>query len=185
MRIAYYDVECHDLKAPYGPILCASVLSLPEEKMTTFRQDSYVKSKKAKDMIDDRALLLDLRDFLEEHHITCGYFSKGFDQSHIRSRLLIHGERPLAKLLHFDPIWGYKGWRGVSFGSARMDTVTRYVPGCEKKPEVSSETWMAARVGNKNAMAEVIERCESDVRNTRTIAEHCIANQLLTNITLY
>lgn len=185
MRIAYYDIECHDLKAPYGPILCVSVLSLPENEMITFRQDEYVKRKKAKNMIDDRALLVDVRDFLEEHHITCGYYSKGFDQSHLRSRLLIHGERPLKKKMHFDPIWGYKGWRGVSFGSARMATVTKYVPGCESKPEVSSDTWMAARVGDTTAMDEVVERCESDVRNTRTIAEHCIENELLANITMY
>ena len=185
MRIAYYDIETHDLKAPFGPLLCASVLSLPDEKMVTFRQDIYVKKKKAKSMIDDRALLVDLRDFLEEHHITCGYFSKGFDQAHIRSRLIIHGERPLAKKFHFDPIWGYKGWRGVSFGSAGMKTVAKYVPGCETKPDVSSDIWMAARVGDKEAMEEVIERCESDVRNTRAIAEHCIENQLLANITTY
>lgn len=186
MKIAYWDIETHDLAAPFGPLLCASVLSLPENKMYVFRQDDYLRkrNKRAKNMVDDRWLCIDLRDFLEQHHLTCGWYSKGFDMPHLRSRLALHGERLLRKQIHFDPIWGFKGWRGVSFGSAKMKKVAENL-GIEQKPDVHADVWMAAKVGDRDAMDEVVERCNADVRITRVLAEYALENDLLSNIGRY
>lgn len=184
MNVAYFDAECWDLSPEFAPVLCISVLSLPSEEMKTFRQDYYLKKKLAEDMTDDRQLLVDARDFLEQHHITCGYFSKGFDLSLIRTRLTLHEERPLKPMIHFDPIWGYKGWRGLKPKSSKMKHVSEFF-GFEQKPEVSAETWLKARGGNKKAIDEVVERCEADVRITRQIAEKTLELNLLKNITQY
>lgn len=184
MRICYFDCEAWDLSPEFAPILCISVLSLPDGEMTTFRQDKYLKRGDAEDMTDDRALCMDARDFIEEHHISCGYFSKGYDLSLIRSRLAYHDERPLKEMMHFDPIWGFKGWRGIKPKSSKMKHVAEFF-GFEQKPEVESETWLKARGGNKKAMDIVVDRCEADVRITRQIAEKCIELNLLKNITRY
>ena len=184
MRIAYWDIETHDLVAPFGPLLCASVLSLPDDKMRSFRMDTYIRSGKAEDMTDDRQLCIDLRDYLEEHHITAGYFSKGFDISHLRSRLVLHGERPLKEQLHLDPIWYFKGWRGLKFGSAKMKWVAEYL-GLEPKPDVPAMVWLKARAGNRSAIREVVDRCEADVRITRAIAEHAADLGFVKNIGRY
>ena len=135
-------------------------------------------------MLDDRQLCLDLRDLLESQQMTVGWFSKGFDITHLRSRLVLHGERPLKKMFHLDCIWYYKGWRGLKFGSAKMKNVAQHL-GMEPKPDVSAETWMKARVGDKKAMDEVCDRCEADVRITRAITDHTLDLALVSTIQQY
>lgn len=152
--------------------------------MKTFRQDAYVRRKKARDMTDDRALLVDLRDHLEQHHVLSGWFSKGFDIPHLRTRLVLHGERPLKELLHLDCIWQYKGWRGIRPRSAKMKHVTAFF-GFEEKPDVPAEVWLKARTGNKKAIDEVVDRCEADVRITRQLAEKTLELGLTKNISRY
>lgn len=186
MRMAYWDIETWDLSAPFGPILCISTLLLPEEKMVTLRQDAYVKRKKAEDMTDDRQLLIDFRESLKDRHITSGWFSKGFDISHVNSRLAYHGETELLpKALHLDAIWHFKGWRGLKPQSARMKHVAEFFKLDEQKPDVPPEVWLKARGGNKTAMDEVVERCEADVRITRMLTEKALDLGLVGNIGRY
>lgn len=161
-----------------------SVLDATSGEMKTFRQDSYVRRKKAKDMVDDRALCVDVRDYLEKFHITCGWFSKGFDISHLRTRLVLSNERPLKEILHLDPIWHYKGWRGLKPRSSKMKHVTEFF-GFEQKPDVPAEVWLRARQGNKKAMDEICERCEADVRITKQLAEKTLELGLTKNISRY
>lgn len=184
MKTAIWDLETWDLKPQFGPILAASVLDTSSNKMKTFRIDKYLKSKQAVDMTDDRQLCVDLRDHLEEFHVTVGWFSKGFDLTHLRSRLVLHGERPLREHLHLDCIWYFKGWRGLRPMSSKMKHVAEFF-GIEKKPEVEPETWMKAKGGNKKAMDEVCKRCEADVRITHTLTEKAIELGLVKNISRY
>lgn len=184
MRVAYWDLETWDLSAEFGPIICASVLDYGAEEMRSFRMDTYLKKGLAEDMTDDHALVVDVRDYLETFHITCGYFSKGFDLAHLRTRLVLHGERPFHKRFHFDPIWGFKGWRGLKPRSSKMKHVANFL-NLEQKPDVDAEVWMKAKGGNKKALDEVVERCEADVRITAAIAERCCELDLLSNIQKY
>lgn len=187
MRIGIWDIETHDLSAPFGPLICASVLNLEPgnpKTMTTLRQDEYVKEGEAEDMMDDRQLCVDLRDFLDGLHLHIGYYSKGFDIPHLNSRLAIHGERLLQSRWHFDPIWAFKGWRGLKFKSGKMKHVAEAL-GLTTKPDVEPEVWMGARAGRKRDMNEVVERCEADVRITYEICQYVWDNQLLKNIQMY
>lgn len=176
IKIAIFDIETWDLAADFGPLLCASVLSQEpgrKDKMITLRQDALLREGAAEDMTDDRELCLALRDLLEEHDLSVGYFSKGFDIPHLRTRLVLHGERPLKEMLHYDPIWFVKGWRGLKPMSAKMKHVTKFF-GFEEKPEVAPEVWLKARGGNRKAMDEVCGRCQDDVRITAKIAQEIL-----------
>lgn len=184
MRTAYWDIETHDLKPQFGPIICASVLDSDTGKMKTFRMDYYVRKKIAEDLIDDRQLCLDLRDHLETFQLTVGWYSKGFDLTHLRSRLVLHGERPLKEHLHLDCIWFYKGWRGLRPMSAKMKHVAEFLD-LERKPDVAPETWMKAKAGNKRALNEVCDRCEADVRITKAITDKSFELGLVRNIQRY
>jgi uncharacterized protein YprB with RNaseH-like and TPR domain len=110
VKIAVFDLETTALIGDLGRLLCASVLSLPEDNMITFRQDEV---KKKKSMADDREICVQVRDYLESHHMTIGYYSKGFDIPFLNTRLAAHDERHLMPMLHLDPIWFFKGWRGL------------------------------------------------------------------------
>lgn len=184
MRIATFDLETWDLSPQFGPILCASVYDSSTRKMKTFRVDEYRKRKLSEDMTDDRQLCVDLRDFLEACHMTVGWFSKGFDLSHLRTRLVLHGERPLKEMLHVDAIWHFKGWRGLKPMSSKMKHVAEFL-GFEPKPDVKPEVWMAAKGGNRKAMDEVCSRCEADVRITVALTERAIELGLVKNIGTY
>lgn len=184
MKIAYWDIETWDLSPQFGPILAASVLDASTNKMKTFRIDNYLKSKLAEDTTDDKQLCIDLRDHLEQYHVTSGWFSKGFDIAHLRSRLVLHGERPLREMLHLDAIWYFKGWRGLKPMSSKMKHVAEFL-NLEPKPDVEPEVWMKAKGGNKTAMNEVCKRCEADVRITKAITEKAIELGLVKNIQRY
>ncbi len=89
MKYCVFDIETWDLTAPFGPLICASVLC-HDGKMITYRMDDYIRSKDAVDTTDDLPLLLDLRSLLEGLHMTSGWYSKGFDIPHINTRLVMH-----------------------------------------------------------------------------------------------
>lgn len=167
---AIFDIETWDLGSEFGPLICACVLIEPEGKMITLRQDTYVKRGLAEDMSDDHALCVELRDLLATRHVSVGYFSKGFDIPHLNSRLALHGETLLLPpQMHIDPIWAFKGWRGIRARSAKMKHMAEFF-GLEQKPDVSAEVWLKARGGNKRAIDEVVERCAADVRITKALA---------------
>jgi hypothetical protein len=146
--------------------------------------DDYVKRGQAEDMTDDRALCVDLRNHLETFHLTIGWFSKGFDLTHIRTRLVMHGDRPLHEHLHLDCIWYFKGWRGLRPMSSKMKHVAEFL-GLEPKPDVAPETWMKAKGGNRRAMTEVCGRCEADARITNAITLRALDLGLVKNIGKY
>ena len=184
MRVATWDLETWDLSAQFGPIICASVLDNTTGKMRTFRMDAYLRAKRATDMADDRELCLELRDYLETFHLTVGWFSKGFDVAHLRTRLVLHEERPLAEHLHLDCIWHFKGWRGLRPMSSKMKHVAEFLK-LEGKPDVPPETWMKAKGGNKKALDIVVDRCEADVRITHAITVRALEMGLVKNISRY
>jgi uncharacterized protein YprB with RNaseH-like and TPR domain len=184
MRIAYWDEETWDLSPQFGPVICISVLDSGTNKMKTFRIDDYVKKGKAADLTDDRELCIDVRDYLETFHMTAGWFSKGFDIAHFRTRLVLNGERPLKEMLHMDCIWYFRGWRGLKPMSSKMKHVAEFF-GLEKKPDVAPEVWMKAKGGNKKALDEVCDRCEADVRITQAITEKALDLGLVKNISRY
>jgi len=177
-----FDLETTKLEGHFGRLLCGSVLSYPSMDMVTHKWPDYESDFSDG---DDSGLAVAIRDEIEKHTISCGYFSKGFDIGFLNARLLFHGERLLNPMLHHDPIWGFKGWRGVKIGSASMKNVAEYL-GLPAKEAPPKEVWVKAGMGNKAALDIIISRCESDVRLTWDIAQYCLANRLLkTPIQMY
>lgn len=171
-----FDLETTSLTGHFGRLLCASVLSYPSMDIKTYRWDDYSKS-----IAKDGDLAVAIRDAIESHDISCGYFSKGFDIGFLNARLAASGHRTLKRMPHFDPMWGYKGWRGLKIGSASMKNVADYLGLDEQKFDVPKSVWAAANAGDVDALETIIERCESDVRVTMRIAKHCLQNRLLKN----
>ena len=177
-----FDLETTKLEGHFGRLLCGSVLSYPAMEMVTHSWPNYEGDFSDG---DDSKLAIAIRDEIEKHTISCGYFSKGFDIGFLNARLLYHGERLLQPMLHHDPIWGFKGWRGVRIGSASMKNVAEYL-GLPAKEAPPKEVWVKAGMGNKAALDIIVSRCESDVRLTWDIAQYCLANRLLkTPIQMY
>jgi len=181
LKIAVFDLETTSLLGDLGRLLCASVLSLPEGEMVTFRQD---KIKKKKSFADDREICLQLRDHIETHHMSIGYYSKGYDIPFLNTRLASHGERHLMPMLHLDPIWFFKGWRGLKPRSCKLKVVAEFLD-LESKPDVPVEVWANAQGGDPEAIDILVDRCEADVRITHEVAMFALRAGLVRNIQRY
>jgi len=179
--LAVFDLETTDLKADFGRILCASVLSYPSMQMQSFRIDEINGGSVAK----DGPLAVAVRDHIEQHHISAGYYSKGFDISFLNTRLMVNDERKMEPMLHIDPIWFYRGWRGANFRSSKMKVVAKVLGLEELKQDVPDEVWITARHGDKGSLDILVDRCESDVRITMDIIVHALSNRLMKNIQTY
>jgi hypothetical protein len=183
---AVFDLETTDLKGDFGRLLCGSILSYPFGGMKTFSILDYNDG----DILSDGPLAVAIRDYIEEHHFSIGYYSKGFDIPFLNTRLMAYGERKMRSMFHYDCIWGYKGWRGIKLSGSSMKTVARYLNelgwlNSELKQDVLPTVWVAARIGNKDALDTIIDRCESDVRITMDIYMHSLCNGLMKNIGFY
>lgn len=185
MKIATWDCEAWDLSPEFAPIICVSVLDNNTGEMVTFRQDEYIRRKKAADMMDDHQLVCDVRDHLKLFDLTIGWYSKGYDIQLINTRLAKHGEEELLpSQLHLDGTWYFRGWRGLKPKSSKLKHVAEFF-GFEQKPEVAADVWLGARLGKKAAMDEVVERCEADTRITRDCVMKAIRLGLVKNIQRY
>jgi uncharacterized protein YprB with RNaseH-like and TPR domain len=184
--LGVFDLETTGLKADFGRLLCGSILSYPSGRIKTFRTDEECVS-----LNKDGPLAIKIRNEVERHWISCGYFSKGFDVSFLQTRLIINEKRKISGMLHADPCWFYRGWRGLSMRSSSMKVVAKVLGLEENKMEVHDDVWQAAHdevfgsPDHKAAMDIIVDRCESDCRVTLRILKHCLANKLMKNIQTY
>lgn len=185
MRICLFDLETWDLSPEFGPIICASFKSLPSGDLVTFRQDTYIEEGQAEDMVDDRALCIDIRDKLEDHHLLVAWHGKGFDVPLLNSRLALHDERCIERRLFIDPMYAFRGWRGLKPRSSSLKNVARFFDLEEQKMDVGAEEWLRARLGQKKACDIAQERCESDVRVMEEIYWEAMDRRLVKNISGY
>ena len=179
--IAYFDLETTNLLADVGRLLCGSVMSYPSMKMETYRIDDYCNGK----MSEDGALAVAIRDKIEEHDISCGWYSKGFDISFLNTRLVQSGHRMLERMIHIDAIWYYRGWRGLKPRSSKMSVVAEFYNLDDRKMNVDVKVWADAMGGDKDALDELVDRCESDVIITAKLAKKAFEDRLIKNLQSY
>lgn len=179
--IAVWDLETTGLKGDFGRLLCGSVLSYPSGKIETFRIDEI----NGGSINKDGPLAVKIRDEIERHWESCGYYSKGFDFPMLGTRLMVAGERKITSHLHRDLIWFYKGWRGMLLRSSSLKVVAKVLDLDEQKMDVPDEVWQEAKYGDSDALDIIVDRCESDCRVTLAVLKHCLSNRLMKNVQTY
>jgi len=180
-RIAYFDMETTGLRPEFDRIICASILTYPSGEMVTYRIDQT----EHEDFADDRNLAILIRDRLEQHHIICGWNSKGFDTPFLNTRLNAQGERRVSSKLHIDAMYHYRGWHGVKPRNSKLSTVAEFWNLDERKLEVDGQVWVKAQGGNTKAIDTLCIRCESDARLTAKIVAKTFDADLIKNIEKY
>lgn len=160
----YFDLESTDLHARMGVLLVGSFMS-PEGKIET------IVSKK-KDVLDDHELAVAIRDKLETYDIIMGWNSKEHDVRFLNARLSFWGERRLSPdLFHVDLMWQFAK---LKVGGRSLKGASNFYGDIEQKLELPIEVWKRANIGDRKAIAELIDRCESDARITRELAKRVI-----------
>lgn len=166
-KILLWDLECTNLNADFGYILCAGVKELGKGTVKTFSVADYPAYKK--DPTNDKALVKDIRDYLSEAGAWITWYGQRFDQPFLNSRLTYHGLTPMPPVPHID------GWRiareKLKLHSNRLASVSSFLQ-IEEKTPLSGPIWIKASAGNPASLKYVIKHCKQDVLVLEQAFEH-------------
>lgn len=156
--IAMWDIETPHLKADFGFVMCGSFLTFGGEP-EIFRIDNFPGYKR--DICDDRAICLAMRDRLEQFDMIVTYNGLMFDFKFLNTRLLYHRERKIAPIFHLDLMYTPK-YQLVTH-SASLDATATFLKLKESKTKLLPDVWMRASHGHRDAMDEVVNHNIQDV----------------------
>lgn len=159
-NVGFLDIETTALGADFGFVLGACIKPGNEEKILTFRIDSY-KNYKNK-LYDDHQLVLDICKAIEQFDVIVHYNGDNFDLPFLDTRLAVHGEKKRVSLIHsidLLPIVKKK----MRLGSNRLDAVAAALGLQHEKTRLEPQIWQRASHGSKPDMDYIIDHCEADV----------------------
>lgn len=153
-----WDIECTNLNADWGYVVCAGIKEIGTKKPTKiFKITDYSRYKK--DPTDDSFVLQDLYAWLTAADIWVTWYGKRFDVKYVQSRLLKHKMNPLPPTPHID------GWETARYkmklSSNRLASVTSFL-GLQDKTLVKSGVWARAQAGHKPSLNYIYHHCKVD-----------------------
>ena len=100
MKVTCFDLECSNLNADYGIVLCGCMTDWQPKKarrvdVRTYRIDEtpgYLKER-----WNDHALVCQIRGDLEQSDIIVSWNGKRFDVPYLNGRLMYWGERQIGR----------------------------------------------------------------------------------------
>jgi uncharacterized protein YprB with RNaseH-like and TPR domain len=154
-----FDLECSNLNGNFGRILCGSFKPIGTGSVETYGAKIPLIGSR---MADDEKTILEIKKRLEDSWIWVSWNGKLFDIPFLNARLLIHGFKPVEKRLHIDLMYYARG-QFMKIHSSRLDAVAQTFKLKSQKTLLVPDTWVKATLGDKDAMAYVVEHCEHDV----------------------
>jgi uncharacterized protein YprB with RNaseH-like and TPR domain len=157
-KICLFDIECTNLNANFGYILCVGYKWFGEKKNHIISiTDSPTWDT---DPTNDKWVVSETAKVLNQADILVGWYSSKFDFPYLQSKLLMHGLKPMPPIPHVD------GWRisryKMKLTSNRLATVTSFF-GLEDKTPLNGPIWIKAAAGHKPSINYVIRHCRQDV----------------------
>lgn len=166
--IAFFDIESDGLSGWGHQMTCASIVD-NFGKVTNASKFDFEQAS----ILDDHGLVVWLRDELEKYDILVAWYGTMFDIPFLNAKLIEYGERPMRDMMLIDPCFKTRGGRyGVKVGSSKLKNVARWLNTPNQKPEVEWMTFKLASMGDDEALAEVMDRCDADVLVMRDIFQH-------------
>lgn len=159
-NLGFFDIETTGLGADFGFVIAACIKPATDKKIITFRIDDYKDYKK--DLCNDKKLVLDIANALEDFDVICTYNGDKFDLPFMDTRLAVHGVRKRVTLVHsidLLPIIKQK----MRLHSNRLDTVASALGLSEAKTRLLPQVWQRASHGSKKDLDYIVEHCEKDV----------------------
>jgi len=167
IRIGVLDIETTSLNAAYGRVLCAVIKTFDPVEITVFRADEY-ETWKAGKRSDDKQLVSDLLEYLEDIDVVVAHNGVGFDLPFLRTRSIVNGLPPVNPIKILDPCrLARKQFRfaGNSLASIAMALDTE-----NQKTPLSPQLWARAiSDGDQQALDYIVEHCIADVETLEEI----------------
>lgn len=185
MYSAVLDIECTDLGAVgAGIITCVCVRPMQTKRTRTFHLGMY-EFEPSQDFgffeRQERALLEAVRADLENYHILIGHHIDGFDIPYLRSRAFRLGVDWDYQPFTYDTMKAFRrtGYltRQNGFGkpSASLGMVADFGGIAQEKTSIFPAEWWEQIWGNekrrKDALANVVDHCQRDVRMNAAVWE--------------
>ena len=157
-KILFYDIETTNLNANFGYCLCVGFKWLGKKQVYIPSIADYGLYKK--DPTNDKMLMKETAKILNGADIIVGHYSSRFDLPYINSRLLFHGEKPVAPIPQIDT-WRVSRYQ-LKLNNNRLASIAGFF-GLDDKTPVTGPHWIKAMAGNKNSLRYVIDHCKKDV----------------------
>ncbi len=164
-RVGYIDIECTNLNADFGFILCYCI----KEAGSRTIHEGFITEKDAKKDLDKNLLKKLIQD-LQKFDRTIGFYSSRFDIPYIKTRCWMQG---------IDKFPGYKerlhkdlyfvARRNIKASSRRLANLERLMFNKTLKTRIENKHWIHAMQGQKKAMAYVLDHCRKDVILTEKV----------------
>ncbi len=130
----------------------------------------YRDQRHAKDMSDDKAILLDLWKLLDEADVVITQNGAAFDEPRVKARMMLHGMKPYSPVQHHDT---YQQLKGIGFTSHKLEYLTGKF--CKKYKKLSHKAfpgmslWHECLKGNIKAWNEMQKYNNYDVLSTEEL----------------
>jgi hypothetical protein len=157
-RIILWDIECSNLSADFGRILCIGWMELGEDKPHII--SSRTSKAWQKDPTDDRAVLAEARTVLANADLWVTHYGARFDVPFMQTRLLRLGFDPLPYVPNVDT-WRTMKYR-LRLRSNRLATACDFFDLTPKTP-LRGEQWVRAAAGHAPSLKYIEEHCAADV----------------------
>ena len=167
MKTVVFDLETSSLNANSGIILCACCLEYGKSHVITFRADSYKNWDKQRS--DNKPLLKDLTDYLDDFDILCAHNGNAFDKAWINAGCIKYGLKPVLRGKKFvDPVWLSR--RHFKLGRNSLVSLIDYLEVPEHKTPIEFRHWVqASHDGNRESMDIIVRHCVQDVKSLATV----------------
>lgn len=164
-NMAYFDIETTGLGAHGNEMTVAAIADQWGEVKI---RDKF--EFQQRNVLDDKGLVVWLRDTLEDFDILVAWYGTQFDLSFLNAKLVQHGEKPVRDMMFLDPIYKARGGRyGLKVGGSSLENVGRWLKTPHQKLHVDWETFRLAGYGDPEALQTVRRRCTLDVLEMRDV----------------
>jgi uncharacterized protein YprB with RNaseH-like and TPR domain len=159
-KVGYFDIECTNLNADYGMVLCWCIKEGGKDKIIR----GVLQEKDVKKCLD-RNVVKSCLEALGQFDRIFTYYGTKFDIPYIKARALIHG-LPIDNLAfgtRYHKDLYYVARRSLKISSRRLENVAKVVLGKTQKTRLDPPMWTKAAMGDKESLKYVVKHCDYDV----------------------
>jgi len=159
-RIYAFDIECTNLNANYGYILCVGWKEIGKGKVHCPTIADFPEFEK--DCTNDKPLLRYVVKELSKADVIIGHYSVRFDMPYIQSRLIYHRMKIMPPIQHIDT-WRIARYK-MALNSNGLAAISKFLQTPDQKTPLTGPQWIRAAAGHVPSINYVKKHCVHDVK---------------------
>lgn len=163
-RIGFLDLECSNLEADFGIILCYCIADQNSDEI----YNKIITKKELATCLDTKVVESCITNMKKFDKIIT-YYGTGFDLPFLRTRAVSLGvDFPgYGEIVHNDMYYVVRNKFKLSRN--RLDNVCQTLFGETEKTRITAEHWIKALQGNSDSLAYILDHCRKDVTELKKL----------------